>query len=46
MNRVLLFPSHKAAVVVAMESDYVIPGQCFVLSSVAKVFSPIICQDV
>lgn len=38
--------SHKAAVVIAVESDNVFPGQSFVLSRMAKVFSPITCQDV
>lgn len=38
--------SHKAAVVIAIESNNVIPGYSFVLSRMAKVFSPIVCQDV
>lgn len=38
--------SHKAAVVIAMESNYVIPGYGFVLSKMAEVFSSTVCQGV
>lgn len=46
MNRVGFSPSRKAGIVITVESNGVIPVQSFVLSRMAKVFSPVTRQDV